>query len=500
MMAIDFGSHGLNYTREICSAIEHYTASAVKRDSKAYNYRGMELRYAVERSLYIQCINSEALFYCYLARIGVQSALVNSPLNSIEKDIAFFLCNQRAVNDFPPRRIWQWLLGTARRASDSLRRWRPWMLLAQIPVAKYDILIHVINKKFAHYLTPVTSELEPGAYAFLTTSDVELRKQLTQSGFPVVGVPTLGSFSKYIFCSYALSDFLQIMRDADATLASLRKLSPGCVLVVEGNAPMDVVTSEAAYLLGIPCYCVQQGWSPYVHNGFRNMKFTEMFVWGRRFAEMLRPYNAGQVFRVTGNHALNTVKTLPNNHNVSTLSFFLQAPCALLGVKAYDDFIDLIIAVAQDYPNIRIVVREHPSYPLPSELRQKIIRHSNILFSIPSTEPLAMVIAVSDLVISVFSSVLLEAIAMDVVPLICSIGAMKSYEPDIAVTGAAIEVQSIADARRTIDQVIAEPTRLIPIRKSISKISGEFFSSENSAKTIATELIRVSKKKIARGH
>jgi glycosyltransferase involved in cell wall biosynthesis len=98
---------------------------------------------------------------------------------------------------------------------------------------------------------------------------------------------------------------------------------------------------------------------------------------------------------------------------------------------------------------------------------------------------LSDVIAVSDLVISIFSTVLLEAIAKNVVPLICSIGAIRQYEPPIAELGAAIEVQSTEDALRVIDEVIADPKRLTAIRNAMAAISGEFFFPNGSAKTIA---------------
>ena len=65
-MSLDFGSHGLDFTDKLCHAIERYTASEVRLNPSAYVYRGMHLRYAVERLLYIQCINSNALFQYYL--------------------------------------------------------------------------------------------------------------------------------------------------------------------------------------------------------------------------------------------------------------------------------------------------------------------------------------------------------------------------------------------------------------------------------------------------
>ena len=66
-MTLDFGSYGLDYTDKLCAAIERYTASEVRLNSEAYVYRGIQLRYAVERLLYIRCINSKPLFQHYLA-------------------------------------------------------------------------------------------------------------------------------------------------------------------------------------------------------------------------------------------------------------------------------------------------------------------------------------------------------------------------------------------------------------------------------------------------
>ena len=489
-MGIDFGQHGLVFTRELCSAIECYTASEVTLNSRAYVYRGMDLRYAVERWLYIQGINSESLFLHYLAKISSDSAALLPTLNPLESDIAFFLCNQRSHSDHPPRRIGRRLYQILRSVYCSLRCWRPFIHFPQIPGHSRDILIHVHNSKFVDYLAPVARELHPDSYSYLVTNDVGLAEQLELRGLPVVGVLSAGnlSFRHHLFCSYALGRFLQLIHEADTAITAFSRLQPLCTLVVEGNAPIDIITSEASRILGIPCYCVQHGWSPFVHTGFRNMRFTEMFVWGKRFAELLLPYNPFQIFFVTGSHAMQAVDVYPARSNVDTISFFLQAPCALLGAKAYEQFVELIVDIAQYYSRLRVIVREHPGFPLPEESSQMLQSYPNVQFSIPAVEPLAEVINASDLVVSVFSTVLLEAMALNVVPLICSIGPMRAYKPAIASAGAAIEVHSLAEARSLIDEVIADPVRLQRIRRTISEVRHEFFSSQGAARAIASRL------------
>jgi hypothetical protein len=207
-MAIDFGSYGFDFTRDLCRAIELYTASAVKRDPNAYIYRGVQLRYAVERWLYINGINSDALFRQYLFIRELCPPSVELPsLNPVESDIAFFMCTHHATDDQPPQRVGRWLLNSARLVYGWMRRRRPRARVKPTPGRGFNILIHVVNIKFANYLAPITGELEPASYAYLVTSDIGLGEQLGQMGYPVIGVRPEGSLLQLLFCSYALSKF-----------------------------------------------------------------------------------------------------------------------------------------------------------------------------------------------------------------------------------------------------------------------------------------------------
>lgn len=487
-VSIDFGYHGFDYTRDLCSAIERYTADAVQRRPDAYTYRGMQLRYAVERRLYIQCINSVALFQCYLTLSGRLAPTSPRPaLSALESDIAAFFPGLYIPETHPMRTIGRRLYLGARHIyrwfrsgrSDSDRKTGPGP----------DILIHVGNAKFANYLAPVTRKLGGGKFAYLASCDRELGLRLQQLGQPVVSWFGDAAVQWSFLSSQALSEFPQLVHEANMTLEALEALRPKSVLVVEGNAPLDIITSEACRRIGIPCFCLQQGWSPYVHSGFRNMSFTEMFVWGERFAQLLKPHNPGQKFRVTGGHAVQAGASQSFGSSGRTFSFFLQAPCALLGVADYEAFVELIALAAADHPQVEMVVREHPGYPLPSVLREMLARAPNIHFSNPATEPLANVISTSELVVSVFSTVLLEAVAMNVVPLICSIGAMRYYDPDLVSLGCAIEARSVADARIVIAEIIAEPARLELIRRNLPEVARQFFSREDAASTIAQRLL-----------
>ena len=489
-MTLDFGSYGLDYTDKLCAAIERYTASEVRLNSEAYVYRGMQLRYAVERLLYIRCINSKPLFQHYLASATSARTERMPSLNPVESDSAFFMCHQRSHTDYPPRRITHWLLRTLLHIYVLLRR----QFLS--PVSKttfpcrYNILINIHNIKFAQYLDPIARELDPGSYSYLVSSDESLTDKLLNRGSPVIGYSAEShlSFRNIIFPSYALHHFFGLLDNTEAMLNVLTLLKPQCSVVVEGNSPTDIIMSEASRSLGIPCFCIQQGWSPYVHSGFRNMSFTEMFVCGNRFADLLQPFNPEQTFRVTGSHVFKPKTSINMDNHINAISFFLQSPCALLGVKAFEEFLDLISDVAKSHPNVQVIVREHPAFPLPSSSIRMLENFSNIRLSIPSSEALPEVILSSDLVVSIFSTVLLEAIAVNVVPLICSIGAIREYDPTLVDSGAAIEVNSISEARLKISQLISSPELLASIRLRMSKLSAEYFAAKDSAKIIASLL------------
>jgi glycosyltransferase involved in cell wall biosynthesis len=93
------------------------------------------------------------------------------------------------------------------------------------------------------------------------------------------------------------------------------------------------------------------------------------------------------------------------------------------------------------------------------------------------------------MVVSIFSTVILEALALGVVPLICSIGALPKYEPDIASNGAAIEVRSISEAKDLIEEVIANPVKLDWVRENIHNIAGEYFLPGPADEKIASRIL-----------
>ena len=141
--------------------------------------------------------------------------------------------------------------------------------------------------------------LDKKSYAFQTGSNDNLALSLKEN-FDVIEINHRYKFFNHIFSSNFLSDFLELLKDFDNNLFRLQRNKPKCIVTLEGNAPQDIIALEVAKKLKVPCYCIQQGWAPLIHNGFRNMNFSEYFVWGKEFKNLLRKHNPNQKFFITG--------------------------------------------------------------------------------------------------------------------------------------------------------------------------------------------------------
>ncbi len=485
-----FEHFGLEYMKAVCAAIEKYTKKTIKNDPKAFNHHGMNLQYAIERSLFIDCVNSKPLYQKYIFHVRNIKLPNMQNINRRSLDIWRLMYNPTGVNNFYVDIVRNTIESWVRRLLE-INKINTKQIKSDFRNKSIGTVFYVNNIKFARYLRPIAAELDNNSYVYLSLChNQKLAKELSQEGYPIVNYLVVSKISRRIFCSKALSLFMPILREADNLYQALNTIRPKSVIVVEGNAPSDAITSEVCRILGIPCYCVQQGWSPYIHNGFRNMQYTEMFVWGERFAKLLEPYNPDQKFLITGSHAVSRkpFNELTRLEEIKVISFFLQAPSPLISESSFYEFLDLIVDVATEHPNIKVLVRPHPNYPLTTQCIKRLSLIPSLCISLPAKETIQMVLEKSDLVVSIFSTVLLEALAMKVVPIICSIGAISKYEPDLASLGVALEAHSSREAKNFINSVIANCDLISDIQKKINSYSWQFFSELDSAKIIADRI------------
>ena len=289
-----------NYIYWLIGAIETYTKNIVESDSNSFLYKGMDLRYAIERMLYINLINSQLLYAYYLFTSGDMYA-PDAKLKKNGFDLHHFYLLSSRYSCI--KKIWgyfliRWLASLIRSIKFKLSS----ILIKHTIIEKREVLVYISHPKFERYLEAIQKELQPMNCKYIYSGKV------TSRIFKELGANINIYFDKkfphfeHFFLSKTLKKFYGIIELAEELLSGLKKHKPVVVLVAEGNSPEDSIICEACKLLSIPIYCVQQGWSPIIHNGFRNMSFDDMFVWGEGFKKLLAPFNPKQKFTPTGSH------------------------------------------------------------------------------------------------------------------------------------------------------------------------------------------------------
>jgi phosphohistidine swiveling domain-containing protein len=283
---------------------------------------------------------------------------------------------------------------------------------------------------------------------------------------------------------YALERDLFIRLTNNAGLQNAFSTQRGSVTV---ETHLDDVAARVGRELGIPSVCLQQGWSPLVHTGFRNLAADRMLVWGAGFADLLRPYNSEQQFLITG--SMVAAQPAPPAVERAAVGFFLQGPSPLLGAEELGAFLRLAEDVATRNPDRHVLVREHPGYPLD--------RSGVPLGALPNVElvpatshRLGDVLARCRVAVSIYSTTLLESIGQGAPSVSYNMTELPRYLPDFAAEGAGIEEREHDAARAAIEQLLDDDAFLASFAPGVASMRDRYFAGAptDAARRIAAEI------------
>lgn len=463
--------HALPFLLGLCDAIEAFTGARVARDPQAFRPNGVELRYAIERHLYFLMVNNAELHRLFVAARTSQKLPARLPL--LTEQFAPFL-----VKGWKPRGHWrrlEWRTPGWRRQRQAFRT----LGAANIawgdrPDGEAPILFHMVQAKFLPFLRPIAQALGR-PYAFLVFEDPDLFAQL--EGLPRLHI-TLEEPSRALLRDERFGLLEYYSTYLNAIMAALADVRPGCIVVPEGNAPHNELFNRAGHAAGIPSLCIQQGWSPIVHAGFRNMSYDRMCVWGKGFAQALAPYNPEQNFVVTGSHVI-APHPRRGAQAGGPIAFFLQTGGSpLITRAAADAMLDFALWTARQFPQREIRVRPHPGAPLSSGDLARLAGSPNLRMMPAGATTLEDVLNGSDVAVSIFSTTILEAAAAGVIPLIVNVAGLPHYNPDIAREGAAIEVTDFDAARRVMTRLLQDDAFAQGIAGALAAVSARYFAPE----------------------
>ena len=511
------------YLEALSNAIESYTAKFELQEPKIFIHQNSNLKYAFERALYFLFADNSELY-----RFFIQWRQENLPnkftfSSSLHHEIAICITNnqlslknlgichvsiqdtiKRYIGDFK-RAIFHsqsarhrlkdlgWLLkshsGNATFGGHSVHQ-EFWNQDRRFKFSdcthKPEIIFLIDHSRYIDFLSPIIACITQ-PYAYIVLEDPNLEGILRQRKKPFISCRVNISTNRFTY-NKDLFQFRGLLSLYDLLYEGLIQLMPKSVVVVEGNFAEDEIINQVCKRLSIPVYCIQQGWSPIIHNGFRNMSFSKMFVWGKGFANLLQPYNPHQEFAAMGSHVIGSDMPLKASEDRHAISFFLQVPYKLISQEMWLEFLELIEWTSQNFKDVPILIREHPRHQISISEAAKLLVYPNVQLTPPGKFSLEKVLSNSLMSVSIYSSTIIESIAAGAFPIIVNLTSMPRYNPDLHSLGAAIEVKSIEKAKETINNLITNRDTLLSYQAILRQIRDKYFS--DTGERVALNLIK----------
>jgi hypothetical protein len=459
---------GYKYVVALVDAIETVIDGAGRRD---FAYRGADLSRAVQCALFINLVNDGDLYEAFRAHSRGEQAPQPLPAYELGARVARLLLDRAAPRSRAARQRLRWRLRNVRNLPRYLSERHPGVEESRGSRACFFL----DHSKFLRFIAPVADRL--GAENVIVVPLVaEAEAALSGSGYTSASLEERETPVGRAIGAAVREWPASLLTLYDAVLELLAELRPGCSIVLEGNSPLDEVTNQGSRVLGIPCLCLQQGWSPIVHNGFRGMSFTRMGIWGEGFREILAPYNHDQRFEVVGNPVLAGVSETPSERAVA---FFLQPLSPLIGEEHQRQMHELILEAARSFPRDTILVREHPGWPLADAAQRRLEAVPNLRMVPASSYPLSEVIGASRAAVSIYSTSLLEAAALGTPPLVFNPTSMPRYAPDLEEIGAGVEVDRIEPAIRVLDRLLHDDAYARSFEPAMTSFRARYFAQPN---------------------
>jgi len=477
---IDHGAY--RFQLDLSDSIDAYIRELRSEQFRALSYRGADFGRAIALSLYFRLVNDAALRAAH-ARASAGESLSEDPDAIAVSTVAYWVLRQMLGRRLrlTPRRLRAYAKQSLTIGVAHLRR------RARPVPRNRRVLLLALSRRFFDYLMPVRQALGADA-AWLVPAGADWVAEAVATGDKVVPFGEEEGQKPEAPLTAALAAYWpELALRFDTFRRILEREAPGAVMMTEGNQPDDEILARAAETLGVRSICIQQGWSPVIHAGFRGMQYNDFCAWGPEFADLLQRENPNQHFAVTGSHRIEPTPFLPGQDK-RTIAFFLQNNSLMITPRAWREMLEFVHWTAVTWPDREVLVREHPASPMTAQEQAALMALPNIVLCPSAAMPLDAMLRRSGIAVAFFSTTLIEALAYDALPLIINITGAPNYVPDLAAMGVGIEVKDFDGARAAMARLCADQT---PERTRIPAILPRFFacSSAQALRNIAGRTI-----------
>jgi hypothetical protein len=428
-------------------AIDRFSEYFIKKNPETFFYRGANLQFALERYLYFTYSHHPQLMRSFLGETN---------LKSNDCTLVMLANFMGGMIRYRPERFVQFI----RKIKDLRLIILDFFFKISVPqneISKDKILFFIEQEKFKNYFNPITSEISSSNWAYLIRDNLKLSKLSESQGFSYLQYSPFFRYQLLGKANKKLKKFRSLLKDFDALHKLLSRAQPKKIVLAEGNSTQHELINRVGKVLGIPVICIQQGWSPIVHTGFRHMSYDKMFVWGQGFADLLQKYNPEQKFIVTGSHMISPAKNKTNSEKAIT--FFVPNNQEyikydrIITSADLEFFCELIRWTAKEFSEYLIKIREHPGAPL-SEYEKTSLVKKNVIFIPQSNSNLDEVLAQTTIGVTFHSTLILECAAYNIPTLIINPATSYKFEPDTMVYGLSKEAATLEQAKEMLLDMI----------------------------------------------
>lgn len=492
--------YGYDYVLSLSEAIEKITTDKERKNPHEFIYSEVNLKYSIERAIHSTYADHGSSFDTYSKlkdgilppkiQVGddVEKKLLSIMLNIDEGRIDVRSISKQKTFIKSVIRFILTILNSDRLISFVRRK----INFLNQRNSEYHVLFYAINERFVKVMKPIFDKT-PVPRAFIT-HDKSTANYLKREGIPYIRISYFAYFINRWSQPESWLKKYCLLEQYDILYDTIKRIRPKSVVLVEGNASSDEVVNQICKKLDIQSICIQQGWSPIIHNGFRNMSYSKMLVWGNGFAELLKPYNPKQSFVVTGNYATDMAE-IRKISEIKNIAFFLMTNTRrftrMLNKYILEKESEFILWTARTYKNINVIIREHPVDRLNEDERKPFKGLLNIKFMNPDEYSLKEVMNISDLSVSIYSSTILESIASGIIPIIFNLTSFPNYFPDVNAERAGIEVKSIEEAKEKLAELVRNPKIISAFAIDMENFQKKYitYSGEKALDNIIHEII-----------
>jgi hypothetical protein len=309
-----------------------------------------------------------------------------------------------------------------------------------------EFVFCALRPRFVNFFRPVIEQLGKHRCALVCDSGYGVEQEAARHGLAVckrkyarlrlrsVRRPPATLFPLY---SIAVVEFLR-------ALGTLLRYRPRAVVFAEAASFPEEVMARAARSLGIATVRVQYGRAGVISPGYYQMPYDKMLMWGEGFVDRLKRASPDCRYIVTGSPLMDKMRQSGSSKfprlfaaDKSMISVISQPECANISRQDYAALVAIIERVLRSNIDLNVLVRLHPADKA-SDFDQLAKRWPGRV-RVTSAQELALetVIGESVLVAGLYSTVLSEAAASGVLPVVIRLGERHTIFPSPEEQGAA---------------------------------------------------------------